>query len=59
MSIPFGHHELHNRYIFDGMLELVTSLRISSGYASATTDAPFMRSYNGTPYELSRHRNYL
>lgn len=50
MSIPFGHHELHNRYIFDGMLELVTSLRISSGYASATTDAPFMRSYNGTPY---------
>lgn len=50
MSIPFGHHELHNRYTFDGMLELVTPLRISSGYASDTTDAPFMRSYNGTPY---------
>ena len=50
MSIPFGHHQLHNRYTFDGMLELVTPLRISSGYASDTTDAPFMRSYNGTPY---------
>jgi CRISPR-associated RAMP protein (TIGR02581 family) len=50
MSIPFGHHELHNRYTFGGMLELVTPLRISSGYASDTTDAPFMRGYNGTPY---------
>ncbi|MBW1744791.1 MAG: CRISPR-associated RAMP protein [Deltaproteobacteria bacterium] len=50
MSIPFGHHQLHNRYTFDGMLELVTPLRISSGYASDTTDAPFMRGYNGTLY---------
>ena len=50
MSIPFGHHQLHNRYIFDGMLELVTPLRISSGYASDTTDAPFIRSCSGTPY---------
>ena len=50
MSIPFGHHQLHNRYTFDGMLELVTPLRISSGYASDTTDAPFMRGYDGTPY---------
>ena len=50
MSIPFGHHQLHNRYTFDGMLELVTPLRISSGYASDTTDAPFMRDYDGTPY---------
>lgn len=50
MSIPFGHHQLHNRYTFDGMLELITPLRISSGYASDTTDAPFMRGYDGTPY---------
>lgn len=50
MNIPFGHHQLHNRYTFDGMLELVTPLRISSGYASDTTDAPFMRSFDGTPY---------
>jgi len=50
MSIPFGHHQLHNRYTFDGMLELVTPLRISSGYASDITDAPFMRGFDGTPY---------
>lgn len=50
MSIPFGHDQLRNRYTFDGMLELVTPLRISSGYASDTTDAPFMRGYDGTPY---------
>jgi len=50
MSIPFGHHQLHNRYTFNGMLELITPLRISSGYASDTTDAPFMCSYDGTPY---------
>ena len=50
MSIPFGHHQLHNRYTFDGMLELVTPLRISSGYASDTTDAPFIRGYDDTPY---------
>lgn len=29
---------------------MITPLRISSGYASDTTDAPFMRSYDGTPY---------
>lgn len=50
MSIPFGHHQLHNRYTFAGMLELVTPLRISSGYASDETDAPVMRGYDGTPY---------
>jgi CRISPR-associated protein Csm3 len=50
MTIPFGHHQLHNRYTFTGRLELVTPLRISSGYASDTTDAPFMRCYDGTPY---------
>ncbi len=50
MSIPFGHHQLHNRYCFEGELELVTPLRISSGRASDETDAPFMRLYDGTLY---------
>ena len=50
MSIPFGHHELHNRYCFEGELELVSPLRISSGRASDETDAPFMRMFDGTPY---------
>lgn len=50
MSIPFGHHQLHNRYCFEGKLELVTPLRISSGRASDETDAPFMRLYDGTLY---------
>lgn len=50
MSIPFGHHQLHNRYSFEGELELVTPLRISSGRASDETDAPFMRLYDGTLY---------
>lgn len=50
MIIPFGHHELHNRYCFEGELELVTPLRISSGRASDETDAPFMRMFDGAPY---------
>jgi CRISPR-associated protein Csm3 len=50
MSIPFGHQQLHNRYCFEGELELITPLRISSGRASDDTDAPFMRSFEGTPY---------
>lgn len=48
MSIPFGHQQLHNRYCFEGKLELVTPLRISSGRASDETDAPFMRLYDET-----------
>ena len=50
MSIPFGHQQLHNRYCFEGKLELITPLRISSGIASDDTDAPFMRMFDETPY---------
>jgi len=50
MGIPFGHHELHNRYIFEGVLEIITPVRISSGIASVETDAPFIADYSGTPY---------
>ncbi len=50
MSIPFGHQQLHNRYCFEGKLELVTALRISSGRASDETDAPFIRAFDGAPY---------
>jgi len=50
MSIPFGHHELHNRYIFVGALEVVTPLKISAGIASQHTDAPFMSDFSGRPY---------
>jgi len=50
MSIPFGHRELHNRYCFEGELELITPLRISSGRASDETDAPLMRTFNEIPY---------
>ena len=39
----FGHHKLHNRYIFKGQLKLVTGLCLSSGRASNETDAPLMR----------------
>lgn len=50
MSIPFGHQELHNRYCFEGDLEIVTPLRISSGRASDETDAPFIRIFDKIPY---------
>ncbi|RLB95643.1 MAG: CRISPR-associated RAMP protein [Deltaproteobacteria bacterium] len=50
MSIPFGHQQLYNRYCFEGELELITPLCISSGRASDDTDAPFMRSFDGVPY---------
>ncbi len=50
MNIPFGHQQLHNRYCFEGELELVTALRISSGNASDETDAPFIRTFDMTPY---------
>ncbi|MBU4262978.1 MAG: CRISPR-associated RAMP protein [Proteobacteria bacterium] len=50
MSIPFGHHQLHNRYTFTGQLQLETALRISAGVASDETDAPFIRTASGKPY---------
>ena len=50
MNMPFGHQQLHNRYCFEGELELVTALRISSGNASDATDAPFIRTLDKTPY---------
>jgi CRISPR-associated RAMP protein (TIGR02581 family) len=50
MNIPFGHHQLKNRYRFEGELEPVTALRISSGRASDVTDAPFITTFNGIPY---------
>ena len=50
MNMPFGHQQLHNRYCFEGELELVTALRISSGNASDETDAPFIRAFDKTPY---------
>lgn len=46
----FGHDHLCNRYIFEGKLEVVTPIRISSGRASATTDAPFIKTLGGIPY---------
>jgi CRISPR-associated RAMP protein (TIGR02581 family) len=50
MPIPFGHHQLHNRYRFRGRLQLVTPLRLSSGTASEVSDAPLMRDRAGTIY---------
>jgi CRISPR-associated RAMP protein (TIGR02581 family) len=50
MAIPFGHHQLHNRYRFEGRLLLQTPLRVSSGRASDETDAPLMRDRAGIPY---------
>ena len=49
-SFNMGHHRLENRYRFCGHLELITPLRISSGRADEATDAPFIRTYDGTPY---------
>lgn len=50
MSDFFGHHELRSRHVFCGELELVSPLRLSSGRASTTTDAPLMRTRDGTVY---------
>ena len=50
MSVPFGHHRLHNRYCFEGQLILETPLRLSSGRASDKTDAPLMRTRGEVPY---------
>ena len=50
MSVPFGHHRLHNRYCFEGKLILETPLRLSSGRASDKTDAPLMRTRDKVPY---------
>jgi CRISPR-associated protein Csm3 len=49
-TIPFGHHELHNRYLFEGTLVPETALRLSSGRASDDTDAPLMRDRSGDLY---------
>ncbi len=48
--IPFGHHTLHNRYCFEGVLHLDTPLRLSSGRASDETDAPLMTTRDDIPY---------
>jgi CRISPR-associated protein Csm3 len=50
MKEIFGHHQLHNRYCFEGTLVLLTPLRISSGRADDNTDAPLMRTREGSPY---------
>ncbi len=49
-TIPFGHHELHNRYLFEGTLVPETAFWLSSGRASDETDAPLMRDRSGVPY---------
>ncbi|HEX9945764.1 MAG TPA: RAMP superfamily CRISPR-associated protein, partial [Thermoanaerobaculia bacterium] len=50
MTALNGHHTLQNRYRFEGRLELVSPLRLSSGRASDVTDAPLMRDRAGVPY---------
>jgi len=50
MTIPFGHHVIANRYNFEGDLQLMTPLCVSSGKASYETDAPFIRTVSGVPY---------
>ncbi|HXO20892.1 MAG TPA: CRISPR-associated RAMP protein Csx7 [Thermoanaerobaculia bacterium] len=50
MSEPFGHQTLRNRYRFEGELQLLSPLRLSSGRASDTTDAPLMRDKAARPY---------
>ncbi len=50
MTALTGHHTLRNRYRFEGRLELLSPLRLSSGRASDVTDAPLMRDRAGTPY---------
>jgi CRISPR-associated protein Csm3 len=48
-NIP-GHEALRNRYRITGRLKLETPLRISSGRANETTDAPLIRLADGSPY---------
>jgi len=43
MTEPFGHQALRSRHCFEGLLQLETPLRLSSGRASDLTDAPLMR----------------
>jgi CRISPR-associated protein Csm3 len=50
MTAQFGHHQLHNRYRFEGTVILTTPLRISSGRAGDTSDAPLIRTRDGLPY---------
>jgi CRISPR-associated protein Csm3 len=50
MKELFGHHQLWNRYCFEGTLELKTPMRLSSGHASDKTDAPLMCTREGIPY---------
>ncbi len=50
MTALAGHHTLRNRYRFEGRLELLSPLRLSSGRASDLTDAPLMRDRAETPY---------
>lgn len=49
-TTSWGHHTIDNRYRFEGRLELLSPLRLSSGRASDVTDAPLMRDRSGTPY---------
>jgi len=44
------HDSILNRYCFNGTLSLETSLRVSSGRASDTSDAAFIRNFNEIPY---------
>jgi len=48
--MTFGHHQLHSRHRFEGTLRPESPLRLSSGRASETTDAPLMRDRSGRIY---------
>lgn len=48
--MTFGHHQLHSRHRFQGTLRPESPLRLSSGRASETTDAPLMRDRSGHIY---------
>jgi CRISPR-associated protein Csm3 len=50
MTTSFGHQILASRHRYQGTLELLSPLRLSSGRASDTTDAPLMRDRQGRPY---------
>ncbi len=50
MSENFGHHQISNRYVLTGDLELLTALRLSSGRATEVTDNPLMRDRAGRLY---------
>lgn len=49
-SASFGHEALRNRYVFEGSLQLLSPLRLSSGRASDETDAPLMRDRSDRVY---------